>query len=66
MWRHMVILNVSIGGSREGKTGGGLLEMNKPPFSAYLHPPMLSIKSAQQGAGYTQMQVHIMHVIMTG
>ena len=43
MWRHLVMLNVSIGGSREGKTGGALLEKDKPPFSAYLHPPMLSM-----------------------
>ena len=41
-WRHLVMLNVSIGGSREGKRGA-LLEKSKPPFSAYLHPPMLSM-----------------------
>ena len=42
MWRHLVMLNVSKGGSREGKPGA-LLEKNKPPFSAYLRPSMLSM-----------------------
>ena len=40
MWRHLVMLNVSIGGSREEKRKA-LPEMNKPPFSAYMHPRLL-------------------------
>ena len=31
--------DVSVGGPRERNTGA-LLEKNKPPFTAYMHPPM--------------------------
>ena len=38
------MINVSIGGSREGNTGGGgITSKEQASFSAHLHPPMLSM-----------------------
>ena len=42
IWRHLVMLNVSIGGSRKGKKGDPTGK-EQASFSTCLHPPVLSM-----------------------